>query len=159
MQIYLMRHGAAGPALPGMPDSTRSLTPEGKTQVHFIGTRLARILGSPDIFASPYERAQQTAAIMAEAIGSTAPIITCAELTPERTPREAWNEIRNHVNGRPLLLVGHEPLFSTLTAFLLGFPELAIEFSTATIACLEVNDARQPRGTLKWLINPLVAAD
>src|SRR3954447_3131386 len=117
MQIYLMRHGAAGAAQPGMPDSSRGLTAEGKIQVQQIGRIAGRALGTPLVIASPYDRAQQTALIMAKSLGLTAPIITCSELTPESTPKNAWSEVRSQANGSSLLLVGHEPLFSALTAY------------------------------------------
>lgn len=153
MQIFLMRHGQAGMAPPGSSDSERSLTPEGEQQVERVVSRGSALLGYPRIVASPYRRAQQTASIVQRTLGRNLELQTSSALTPESSPRDAWAEVRCHRDVTGLLLVGHEPLFSALTAFMLGFPQLEIEFGTATLVGLEVVQiAAQPRGTLLWML-------
>ena len=58
-----------------------------------------------------------------------------------------------------VLLVGHEPLFSALSAFLLGQPNLSIDFKKGALLCVEVYTVRaQPAGVLKWYLTPKFAA-
>ena len=106
------------------------------------------------ILSSPYRRAMHTAQIAAIEAGASQPILEVGALTPDSSPAEAWNEVKLHCNGKgPVLLVGHEPLFSSLTAYLLGAPDLALEFGTATLACVEMpSGVSRPRGSLKWLM-------
>lgn len=153
MQVLLMRHGSAGPATGGMPDRERRLTSEGIEQVRSVSRRAAAVVPTPVVVASPYRRALETAGIAVGAWDAGLAISRSGALTPESSPAEAWDEIRAHRGVECLLLVGHEPLFSSLTAYLLGFPELAIEFSPATTACVEVLEfGVRPRGILKWLL-------
>jgi len=153
MQIYLLRHGQAGSAPPGMSDSDRRLTPEGEQQVRNVARRTLKGLPHLTVLSSPYKRALQTAEIALSESGITADIGTTSSLLPEASPSEAWAEVRAHRPNGPLLLTGHEPLFSALAAFLVGTPDLAIEFGTATMACIEiVESAARPHGVLKWLM-------
>jgi len=153
MQIFLLRHGIARPASPGSTDADRSLTPEGEQQVRRLARSTVSQMRKAAIVSSPYRRAQQTAQIVADELGGNPDCFLSSALTPESSVLDAWAEIRAHRNGESLLVVGHEPLFSALTAFLLGFPALEIEFSPATLACVTIEEfTAQPRGLLRWVL-------
>lgn len=148
-----MRHGTSEMARGGMPDRDRRLTAEGIAQVRAVARAAASVVPAPVVVASPYRRALETASIAAEAWNLVSEVTRSGALTPESAAPEAWEEIRAHRGAATLLLVGHEPLFSALTAFLLGFQELAVEFQPATMACVEIVEfGARPRGVLKWLL-------
>ena len=57
-----------------------------------------------------------------------------------------------------VLLVGHEPLFSSLTAFLLNSPSLMIDFKKAGIVAIDMTGfGPQPHGVLRWYLTPKLA--
>ena len=158
MQIFLLRHGHAGPTPMGGSDRDRALSAEGERQVAAVIARAASRFSDPLILASPYRRAQQSAAIAHRILGCSRAMETCDALTPESNPRAAWQEIRDRQGESDLLLVGHEPLFSALTAYLLGHADLDIVFGTATLACVDVSHfGPVPRGTLHFALPATLA--
>lgn len=159
MHIYLMRHGSAANGKPGMDDSLRPLTPEGEEDVRRVARLAAAVMRPGAVWSSPYLRARQTAEIVMRELRIAEPLVTTGVLTPEAEPAEAWNEIRGQRHDGSLLLVGHQPLFSALAAYFMGFPDAAIGFDTATLGCIEIHGFnREPRGLLKWLLPARVAA-
>jgi phosphohistidine phosphatase len=154
MQIYLLRHGIAEAAAPGMADADRALTSEGKKKVRDL-TRMAAAVGVKPtlVLSSPYKRAVATARIAAEEFGFKGDIVTTKALLPEASPEAGWDEIRAYRHEESILLVGHEPLFSALAAYLMGAPQLQIDFKKGALLCLEAeNFGAQPRGVLKWFV-------
>jgi len=154
MQIYLLRHGIAEDAAAGMADADRALTPEGKKKVREIARVAAAAKVKPAlVLSSPYKRALATARIAAEQLGYTEELLTTKALLPQSLPQAAWDEIRLHKDAESILLVGHEPLFSLLGAYLLGAQEVLIDFKKGAILCLETSHfGPQPRGSLKWFL-------
>jgi phosphohistidine phosphatase len=154
MQIYLLRHGVAEAAPPGMADADRALTPEGKKKIRDLACMAAAVGVRPSfVLSSPYKRAVMTAQTAAEEFGTEGEPVTTKALLPEARPEAVWDEIRAHRQEASMLLVGHEPLFSALGAYLLGAPQLRIDFKKGALLCLEVeNFGPQPRGLLKWFV-------
>src|SRR5579885_1621515 len=154
MQIYLLRHGIAEAAPPGMADADRALTPEGKTKIRGLARMAAAIGVRPTlVLSSPFKRAVMTAQTAAEAFGAATEPVTTKALLPDARPEAVWDEIRAHQPEGSILLVGHEPLFSALGAYLLGAPQLRIDFKKGALLCLEAeNFGPQPRGVLKWFV-------
>lgn len=159
MEIYILRHGIAEDGQSGQPDSERALTPEGKRKlrgilraVHAAGVAPALIL------TSPYRRAVQTAQLAAEILEYKGGLLRTKALEPNSSPRAVWDEIRVHKDEPQILLAGHEPLFSYLTAYLLGCPNLQIDFKKGAIASVEVDRfPAEPHGVLKWVLTPKLA--
>lgn len=160
MMIYLLRHGIAEPAGPGMDDAERALTGEGRKKLRAT-LKLARAAGVKPgvVLTSPLARAVETAALAGEVLG-------CAE-TPERTdalapggtPEDVWAEIRRHKDAESVLLAGHEPQFSQLAAYLLAAPELAVDFKKGALLAIEMAQlGARPRGVLRWMLAPKLAA-
>ena len=80
-------------------------------------------------------------------------------LTPDSRPAAVWDEIRIHRSVPQLLLTGHEPLFSALAAHLLGSPSLLVDFKKGALIRIDVDAlGPHPRGILKWLLTPRLAA-
>src|SRR5262249_54848302 len=158
MLIYILRHGIAED---GQPDSERALTSEGKKKLRNV-LRVAREAGvGPSlILSSPYRRAVQTAQLAAEILGYTGSLLRTHALEPGSHPQTVWEEIRVHKDEEQILLAGHEPLFSALTAYLLGCPNLQIDFKKGALACVELGHfSAEPRGVLKWILTPKLAVN
>lgn len=156
MELYLMRHGIAEDGEPGMADSERRLTPEGKTRAAAI-LKLARRAGvRPDlILSSPYLRAVQTARIAKEELSVAEEILELPTLVPHGVPENTWKELRDYANHASLLLTGHEPQISHLIAYLLNAPALLVDVKKASIVRIElVSTGPAPRGVLRWMMVP-----
>ena len=159
MKIYILRHGIAEEGHAGQPDSERALTPEGKKKLrNVLRTAAAAGIIPSLILTSPYRRALQTAQLAAEALNYKGDLLQIKALEPASSARAVWDEIRAHKDQPEILLSGHEPLFSGLTAFLLNCPNLQIDFKKGAIACVEIDRfAAEPHGVLKWLLTPKLA--
>jgi len=161
MKIYLLRHGIAEEAHAGQPDSERSLTPEGKKKLrHVLRAAQAADLGISLIVSSPYRRAVQTAEIAAEALGYQGEMLRVKALEPGSNPRSVWEEIRTHKDQAEILLASHEPLLSSLTAYLLASPSLQIDFKKGAMVLIEMDRfGAEPHGVLKWILTPKLASN
>ena len=159
MQIYLLRHGLAEDGKPGGRDSDRALTAEGKKKLREV-LRSARAAGvRPDmILTSPYRRAAETAEVAAASLSYENEVLRTKVLQPASNPQDVWEEIRLHRDVREMLLVGHEPLFGMLAAYLLDSPELQIDFKKGALIRIDVPPGGpRPRGVLKWMLTPKLA--
>ncbi len=159
MQIYLLRHGIAENAGPGRPDSERALTADGRDKLRRVLKRardaeITVVL----LLASPLRRAVETAEVASEVLDYPGKIVRTAALLPDASPRDTWNEIRARRDEPGLLLASHEPLMSSLAAFLLGCPALQVDFKKAGLMRIDVESfPPEPRGLLKWMLTPGVA--
>lgn len=129
MIVGIMRHAKAEAKRPGIPDSNRRLTPEGKSQVESI----AEILPwkPSKIIHSPYLRARETALLLASKLGVAA-VEESSLLEPDRFNVEAFRELAS--DGA--LLVGHAPSVEEVLSSLLG---CRVKMKTASVAILEIN--------------------
>ncbi|PRY66167.1 phosphohistidine phosphatase SixA [Vreelandella songnenensis] len=136
--LLIMRHGEAAP---GFPDSKRALTPRGEQEAAAMGHWLAKRteqgeLAMPVVYASPYVRAQQTAELIAKALGC--PVATLDVITPDDDPAGVSEWLLNQPDGAPIMLVSHMPLVGELTGLLVeGKAGQGVGFATAAIAELE----------------------
>ncbi|MCU1237082.1 MAG: putative phosphohistidine phosphatase, SixA [Candidatus Solibacter sp.] len=161
MQIYLLRHGIAEDARAGQPDSERALTSEGRDKLRRVLKRARSAeLDPTTILSSPYRRAVETAAVAAEVLGYKGDIVRVQALTPEASPHDTWQEIRDRQDERSILLASHEPLMSSLTAFLLDSPSLMVDMKKAALVRIDVERVGpKPRGILKWMLTPGVCLE
>jgi phosphohistidine phosphatase len=159
MEIYILRHAIAEDHRPGRRDQDRALTDEGRKKLRPVLERARAARVEPSlILTSPYVRAVQTAEMAAEALGYKGTLVRTDALVPGSVPQATWLEIRDHRGEKAILLAGHEPLLSAITAYLLGVPELAIDFKKGALLRLDVDaSAREPHGTLQWLLTPKLA--
>ena len=161
MQIYLLRHGIAEDAKPGHPDAERSLTDEGRDKLRRVLKRARTADLDPSlILSSPYRRAVETAAVAAEVLAYKGEIVRTSALVPEASPYDVWEEIRNRKNERAILLSSHEPLMSSLAAFLLDSPALRVEMKKAALVRIDCDRfGPKPAGVLKWMLTPGVCLE
>lgn len=155
MRIYLLRHGIAEDGH-GKPDSERALTSEGMKKLREVMKTLRDAGVSPSlVISSPYKRALQTAEIAVQELGYQGTLETTTVLTPDSDPREVWTDLRARKGEQEVLLVGHEPLFSALTAYLLRSPALLIDFKKAGVVAIDMTGfTAQPHGVLRWYLTP-----
>jgi phosphohistidine phosphatase len=158
MRIYLLRHGIAEDG-GGKPDSERALTPEGIKKLHDVMKTLKEAGICPSLMiSSPYKRALQTAEVAALDLGYKGTIEKTPVLIPESSPRDAWSEVRARKSEAEVFLVGHEPLFSSLTAFLLNSPSLLVDFKKGGVVAIDMASfTAQPHGVLRWYLTPKLA--
>jgi phosphohistidine phosphatase len=134
VKLWILRHGEAEPR--ANTDAERRLTAHGREQVLHSA---ARLLGQPlqAIIASPFVRAQQTAALVHDTLGFIEPVRTVPWLTPESRVEEVIAEIER-LGLEHVLLVSHQPLVGALVGVLEhGHLQQPAHMSTANLAELE----------------------
>jgi phosphohistidine phosphatase len=151
MQLYFLRHGAADWPRWTKPDDERPLTGFGKKEVRQVAKLLERLKVRPDlIVTSPLPRAAQTAKIAAEYL--RAKLREDEALEPGFGMSKLRTVLKRH-RAKVLMLVGHEPDFSSVISELTG---AALKLSKAGVALLEV-DSELEQGKLLWLFPPKFA--
>ena len=161
VSIYLLRHAIAEDARPGLSDPERALTDEGREKLRRVLKR-ARAAGvAPSlILSSPYRRALETAAMAAQALSHQGKVEETPALEPMASPHDAWDEIRRRRGEESILLASHEPLMSSMAAFLLRSPALAVDMKKAALVRIDCqNLSPEPNGVLKWMLTPAVSGD
>jgi phosphohistidine phosphatase len=156
VQIYLLRHGIAED---GTPDSERALTQEGREKLRRVLARARAADVAPSlILSSPYRRAMETAEIAAEALSYEGKIVKTRALVPDASPFDTWEEIRRRAGESAILLASHEPLMSSLAAFLLASPALEVDMKKAAMVRVDCERiGPEPKGVLKWMLTPATA--
>ena len=134
MRLWLLRHGQAEPK--ARTDAQRNLTDVGRREVEGAAAPL-RDQSLQVILVSPYQRAQQTAEIVRQALGFTGPVETVPWLTPDSDPADAMLYLDRRTEQR-LLLVTHQPLVGALGGWLVsGHRDAPLPMATASLAELE----------------------
>jgi phosphohistidine phosphatase len=113
LELCFFRHGIAldrdDPTVSS--DADRPLTEEGSRKTRAAAEGFKRLdAGYDKILTSPWLRAKETAAILAEVLALPAPQ-ELPQLAGDRTPSDLVEALAHH-HGRRTLLVGHEPLLS-----------------------------------------------
>jgi len=135
MRIYLVRHGDAVPEEDAGSDRDRWLSTRGREHARVLGRLLREERVEPDvILASPLPRAVQTAELLAHALDYIGIVTSLRCLEPSAHPRVAANELMSR--GGAVIVVSHEPMISSLGAFLLGRPAFP-QFRTAQCCVIE----------------------
>lgn len=159
LQVYLLRHGIAEEAKAGMADRDRALVAEGRKKLRPVLEAAKSAGAAPElIVTSPYLRARQTAEIARQILGGE--LVESNSLIPSSQPEAVWTEMRAHYDAAQMMLVGHEPLFSRLMAYLLGTPELDVDFKKGAVARIDFDGGLgvQPRGGLRWFVTSRLVA-
>ncbi len=127
MKLVLVRHAEAAS---GDPDELRALTPGGHEQARRLGERLRGDGLEPDaVLTSPLLRARETAAELG--FGEAEPLDGLG-------PGATEDDVRAAIAGRgaTVVVVGHQPDCSRITAALRGGPEPP--FPTASAQIIEL---------------------
>lgn len=160
MQLLVIRHAIAvereDHALTGRPDSDRPLTDSGRRRMRRNARGLQRIAPHPDLIAtSPWLRAADTAAVVAETLGVER-VETVDVMLPDRHPRvlAAWLNARSDMPA--IAVVGHEPHLGSLVTWLVsGTEDSRIEFKKGGACLLRLDDPVGPGSAiLEWLVTP-----
>ncbi len=154
LRVFLLRHGDAGhrSAWTG-EDAERPLTAEGRRQVRLVALRLIRLGVKPDvILTSPYARAVQTAAITGKVLGLEDQVSVEPALQPGFGVTELPPIVAAYAGVTAVMLVGHEPDFSSLISALCGGGQVVLEKSG--VAEVLLNHGRASPGVLVWLAQP-----
>lgn len=151
MQLYFLRHGEAD--WPGWtkPDDERPLTDFGKKEVRQVAKFLNRLKVKPDlIVTSPLPRALQTAEVAAEELKTK--LRQDEAIEPGFGISELSTVLKRH-RSKALMLVGHEPDFSSVISALTGG---FVKMSKAGVALIDI-DPETEKGRLLWLFPPKFA--
>ena len=151
MQLYFLRHGEAD--WPGWtkPDDERPLTDFGKKEVQQVAKFLNRLKVKPDlVVTSPLPRALQTAEVAAEQLKTK--LRQDEALEPGFGIGELSTVLKRH-RAKVLMLVGHEPDFSSVISALTG---ASLKLSKAGVALVDIDQEAQ-EGRLLWLFPPKFA--
>ena len=151
MRLYLLRHAEAEPHR--ADDFSRRLTEKGESQILRVGEFLKGHDVRPElILSSPVLRAKETAAIVAEVLGmdppTDAPWLACG-MNPER----AISELSGYAKLDSLMIVGHEPDFSSLIASLLDLSRSpSVQVGKASLTCINLLRIQSGSGILQFLL-------
>lgn len=160
--VYLLRHAIALPrGTHGVQDKDRPLTEKGRKRMEQEAVGICRIAKTFDvILTSPYKRAYETAMITAHAMGRTDALRICDALKPGTPYKTLVNALASYADRESMLLVGHEPDMSLITAMLINMPEPNIDFKKGSLCCIEIDGIPLPRpGVLRWLLKPAQLRD
>lgn len=155
MKVYILRHAVAEDRRPGLNDSKRELTGQGRKELRRVALGLRKLEVRPDVvLSSRYRRAWDTAVIAAEILGKVK-LVEFAGLQPDGTPAAIWAELAKYSSRDSVMLVGHEPLLTELAAYLLAAPKLEIKLKKSGFIRIDIDaEAKQPAGVLRWLLAP-----
>ena len=149
MHLYFLRHGAADWPDWNRPDNERPLTKAGRKELDRVGELLARLEADPVlILTSPLPRAAQTADIAAEHLGVR---VHEEKMLAPGFRAQDLKRLRRKYPQQILMLVGHEPDFSSVIASLTGGN---VKLPKGGVALVELADGK---GQLRWLLPAKVA--
>ena len=152
MKVYLVQHGEAEPK---SVDPTRPLTERGRRDTQRAATFATRLgLEVYQIRHSGKTRAEQTAAILGEALSPAGGVVAVSGLAP----LDDVQPVADALGGEspPVMLVGHLPFLARLTGLLLtgGADNQVVRFRTGGIVCLARDD---DRWQVAWILTPKMA--
>jgi phosphohistidine phosphatase len=151
MQLYFLRHGEADWPHWTRSDDERPLTDFGKKEARQVAKFLNRLKVKPDlIVTSPLPRALQTAEAAAEQLKTK--LRQDQALEPGFGISELKAVLKRH-RSKVLMLVGHEPDFSSVISALTG---AFLKMSKAGVALVDI-DPETEKGRLLWLFPPKFA--
>ncbi len=145
----------------GVSDYARTLTEDGRRKLRQVLAAAAEAHVMPSkLLSSPLVRTIQTAEIAAEVLHFKGEILQTPVLKPGATPGQVWEEIRLFRSEPSLLLVGHNPLMSDLAGYLMGSPNMQIDFKKGALMKIQLHSfpAAGPRGSLCWYLTAKLAS-
>ncbi len=154
MNLYFLRHGLAGDRTEWKGDDReRPLTKKGKDRTARIAATLDYLeLGLDVIITSPLTRALQTAEITAKYMDLKNYLVVDERIAPGFTKEKLDAVLKDHPEAQNVMLVGHEPDFSTLVSQLTGGSDIVLK--KGGVALVDIPDPAELKGQLVWLIPP-----
>jgi phosphohistidine phosphatase len=125
--IWLLRHGDAEDG-DGKPDAERDLTEKGERQSVAAGRALKKLGVDPDVcLTSPKVRAKRTAELACESVG-------CPIEEDDRLAGGDFDPLELAAGRGEVMLVGHEPDFSSAVAMVTGS---RVKFKKGGVAAID----------------------
>jgi phosphohistidine phosphatase len=155
VDIFILRHGKSEEAASAGSDEARRLTKKGKEEILSVALWMAMQEFTFDLIAaSPLVRAQETAAIVAGVLKTRKRPVTWDVLVPGGDSDTVCREIGRHDKAGAILLVGHEPLLSSLIGRIIaGNDQAGIVMTKGGLAKIRnFSFTQNPAGELHWLI-------
>jgi phosphohistidine phosphatase len=152
MRVYLVQHAQAHSK---DADPSRSLTERGRQETQRVAGLAAQLnLDLHQIRHSGKTRAEQTAAVLGQALSPAGGVVAVPGLAPKDDVRPVAEALAGE--ARDIMLVGHLPFMARLAGLLLtGDPERAVvKFRNAGIVCLAREDERWQ---VTWILTPEMA--
>lgn len=161
MLIYLLRHGRAESGY-GMRDEERALTEDGWERLRAAAPAWRRLVEPLQVvFQSPLRRAQETASVLVEAVGSEPDMRIADALEPGGRISEAMRLIEGELTAGTgsIALVGHQPHLGHLLGTLLtGDEHRSIPLDMGMMAAVEL-PSTSLIGELRFSLTQQAAAD
>jgi phosphohistidine phosphatase len=154
VKLYFLRHGRAmSRADWSEDDADRPLTPEGEAAMAREARTIAAMdLGLKVIVTSPLVRARRTADIVAEAAGGEVDVAEDERLAGGFDVKALRTIVAEHGTPKALMLVGHEPDFSTAVGALIGGGRVVCK--KGGLARVDAADGDLEAAELVWLVPP-----
>lgn len=150
MRIFVLRHGEA--EHPKGRDADRNLTEKGIRETrNILSSCHAELQQCSRILASPFVRAQQTAALVSELL--ELPVNTTELLTPDCGLLPLMDFLSTQERETPIL-VSHQPLVGNLVNWLCSEPHGRHFMGTSALALLDAEVLAKGCGDLLWLRQP-----
>ena len=151
MLLHLIRHAEAGPHR--LDDFSRCLTEKGFKQARRIGCFMKEQCLRPEIIlTSPVVRARETAEIIAKLMGKP-PLTEVPWAACGMNPEVALTELSGYAKLDSVMIVGHEPDLSSLSAALIGLGRSeSIQVAKASLLGVNLPRLQMGSGTLQYLL-------
>lgn len=148
MRLYLVQHGEA---LSKDVDPERALSDVGRADAERLASFLApRRLSLSRVLHSGKLRAQQTAAVLANAFASKVTLEETEGIDPLDDPQTLVDTVAGWQED--VLIVGHLPFLAKLVGQLLtGSDDPLVGFEPGTLVCLERSE---DRWSVIWVVPP-----
>ena len=158
MELYFLRHADAGSRETWKgSDASRPLSAEGAARMEREAEALAQLRLPLDVIvASPLVRARQTAEIVARRLALEDALRDDERLAPGFGVEDLVGLLQDYRDRRAILLVGHEPDFSTVISACIGGGQ--VECKKGGVARVDLRNPGSVQGVLVWLLPPRVLA-
>lgn len=153
LSLFLMRHEEAEPGF-YVPDAHRALTGFGRARMRRTAALFAEQEGTVDVvFTSPLVRAVQTTEILVAALAHDEPVVARG-VVAEPASVEHFLGLLEDLNAshQKVVIVGHEPTMSYVSAHLLGLDRFPRSFSTGMLLALD-HERGTTSATFRYLID------
>ncbi|MBU3742481.1 MAG: hypothetical protein FGM24_09390 [Candidatus Kapabacteria bacterium] len=150
--IILLRHATAERLRPGLSDTRRELTSEGRLEAERMSMLLAATVARNAVLcSSPAVRAMQTANALSRA--------TSLEINIE--PRLGLDgnvdtvlDVIRELASTPVIIVGHLPVIAQAAAMLLQMPVSSVAMPPGAAIGMQWHGRSGSTATLCWMVTP-----
>jgi phosphohistidine phosphatase len=159
MLLLLIRHADAGDRDPDRwpDDRDRPITDKGRKATRRMGRRLGKLgLAPTRVLASPWLRAAQTAAVLAEKLELSTPVVPCTQLATNPDLIRLTDAVGEHGPDAIVALVGHSPWMEELAGRLLVGSEtkLRVDFPKSGVMGIDLERIAPGAGELRFFLRP-----